>query len=111
MTSAIIQDYHKGNGKYDNKKFVLDTDETVTLEFRVSGIDNGDTKFYNLGDTSSIAILVNKVATITKIDNKTLTAPLTLGTDSWNVFKKSIGSIVVRADVDTTAFEIFAVGG
>ncbi len=108
-----IQDYVSGNGRYDNKKFTIDSGESVTLHFKDSGVDTATDKFYNLqSEATKISISVNKIATITKINNFTLSSPRTLGTANDNTLKRGIQlpKMTVRADLDTTNFEIFALG-
>jgi len=100
-----------GNGRRNNIIVTLDSAESVTCHFRASGSDNATDKYYGLKyPTKKVAIRVNKIATITHIDNKELKSPITLGTTTSNTFKEGIewNTMVVRAEVDATVFEIYA---
>jgi len=100
-----------GNGRRDNLIFSLNAGESMTLDFRNSGTNTTTKRFYNLGSHAKIIqIIVNKIATITKIENKELQSPMTLGTDNANTFRRGIewGSIVVEADSASTVFEVYA---
>ena len=111
MVSELI--YVSGVGKYDNKVFTIDSGDSVTLHFKASGVDTATDKYYNLQNPATkISISVDAVATITKINNFTLSAPRTLGTDTDNTLKVGIElpKLTVRADSDTTRFEVFAMG-
>ena len=106
----LFRDY-RGIGKRNNKSFVLNMGESVTLKFKESGVDTSSIKYYGLGkEALQVQIVVNKIATITKIDNGELDYPKTLGTANPNVFTRGIewGEITVEADQDTTSFEVYA---
>lgn len=100
-----------GNGRRDNVGFTLNAGETMTLEFKESGTNTTVKKFYDLrSQAKKVELIVNQIATITKINNKELQTPKTLGTDTANTFREGIewGSIVVEADVNSTTFEVYA---
>ena len=83
----------------------------MTLNFKDSRVNTGTNKYYALtSEAKIVALTVNKLATITHINNQELQFPRTLGTDTLNTFSKGIewGSIIVRADQDTTVFEVYA---
>ena len=100
-----------GNGRRDNHIFTLNAGQTMKLHFKESGIDDSDNRYYDLRSAAKkVHIIVNQVATITKIQNKELKDPMTLGTDTPNVFREGIewGTIVVESDVASTTFEVYA---
>ena len=100
-----------GNGKRNNKIFVLNSGQTMTLNFKDSGTDTSSNKYYNLGsEAKKVKITNNKIAKITHIQNQEQDFPITLGTANANTWRDGIewGTIVVRADQDTTAFEVYA---
>ena len=100
-----------GNGRRNNKSFTLNLGETMTLNFRDSGTDTTSNKYYDLrSEAKKVLITNNKIATITQINGTELDFPKTLGTANANAFSEGIewGSIVVRADSDTTVFEVYA---
>ena len=83
----------------------------MTLNFRDSGTDTTSNKYYDLNSEAKKVLITNsKIATITHIQGKELDFPKTLGTANANTFSEGIewGSIVVRADSDTTVFEVYA---
>jgi len=100
-----------GNGHRENILMTVNSGVSVTCNFRASGSDTATDKYYNLRNSAKkVSIKVSKVATITHINNQELKSPITLGTASDNTW--SVGmeweTIVVRADVDATVFEIYA---
>ena len=100
-----------GNGRENNKSFTLNLGETMTLNFRDSGTDTTSVKYYDLRQHSKqVRISNNKIATITHINNSEKDFPITLGTANANQFTRGIewGSIIVRADSDSTVFEVLA---
>lgn len=100
-----------GNGHRDNIIFTLNAGESMTLNFKDSGIDTSSDKYYNLTNTAKkVGITVNNVASITHIGNQELKSPRTLGTAAMNSFSFGIEwtKITVYADVDATVFEIYA---
>ena len=100
-----------GNGRRDNKSFTLDLGGTMTLNFRDSGADTTSNKYYDLrSEAKKVLIANNKIATITHINGTELDFPKTLGTADANTFSEGIewASVTVRADSDTTVFEIYA---
>lgn len=83
----------------------------MTLNFRDSGTDTTSNKYYNLrSEAKKVLITNNKIATLTHINGEELDFPKTLGTANPNSFSEGIewASIIVRADQDTTVFEIYA---
>jgi len=100
-----------GNGKQDNIVFTIDAGDTVTCHFKEkSGSDSATDKYFNLGsEAKKVHILVDKAATITHMNNHELKSPRTLSIGG-NVHRDGIewGSIVVRADSDSTTFEVYA---
>ena len=100
-----------GNGRRNNKSFTLNSGQSMTLNFSDAGVDTTSVKFYDLRQhAKKVLITNNKIATITHMNNQELDFPKTLGTATPNSFKQGIewGSIVVRADSDTTVFEVYA---
>ena len=100
-----------GNGRRNNKAFTLNLGEIMTLNFKDSGTDTTSNKYYDLrSEAKKIRVSNTKIATITHINNQQLDFPMTLGTANANVFSEGVewGSIVVRADQNTTAFEVYA---
>ncbi len=100
-----------GNGHRDNIGFTINATDEVVLHFNSSGGNTATDKFFNLRQAAKkVHIIVNKVATIIKINNQTLTTPMTLGTDVANVFREGIewGTITVAADSNATTFETYA---
>ena len=83
----------------------------MTLNFRDSGADTTSNKYYDLrSEAKKVLITNNKIATMTHINGTELDFPKTLGTANANAFSEGIewSSITVRADSDTTVFEIYA---
>ena len=100
-----------GNHKRENISFTLNAGETMICNFKTNLADSSSNKYFNLGDTAKkVAITVNKIASITKINNQELKSPRTLGTASVNIWSSGIewSTIVVRADINSTVFEIYA---
>jgi hypothetical protein len=111
MSSKVDQFAWFGNGHRDNKVFTMNLGESMTLYFKDAGTDTATTKYYNLkSEAKQVQIVVNKIATITHIDNQELSFPKTLGTATANVFTRGIewGKITVRADQNATSFEVYA---
>ena len=101
----------RGVGKRDNKAFILNSGESMTLNFKNLGSDSASNKYYGLGlEAIQVHIVVSKISTITHINTEELDSPKTLGTANANVFTRGIqwGSIVVAADQDSTSFEVYA---
>ena len=100
-----------GNGRRENIIMSVDSTISVTCNFRASGSDSSTDKYFNLKSAAKkVSIKVNKVATITHINNQELKSPITLGTATANTFSSGIEweTIVVRSDVDATVFEVYA---
>ena len=100
-----------GNGHRENISFTLNAGKSITLHFKDDGSDTTTDKYFNLrSEAKKVAITVNKIATITHINNQELKSPRTLGTASVNSFRDGIewGSIVVRGDIDSTTLEVYA---
>lgn len=100
-----------GNGHRDNIIFELDAGESMTLNFKDSGINSATNKYYGLGDSAKkVHIRVGTIASITHINGVELQSPITLGTATPNVW--SVGfewkKITVRADQNSTFFEVYA---
>ncbi len=102
-----------GNGRRENIIFQLDAAETVTCHFGKHA-DDDDTvndKYFDLNSAAKkVQITVNKIASITHINNKALKSPRTLGTDTPNVFSSGIewGTITLKSDQASTNFEVYA---
>ncbi len=104
--------YMFGNNKRENIVFTLGAGESVTCFFRSNSGDTASEKYFNLGDTAKkVRIIVDNVATITHIQSRALKSPITLSVGG-NVYGKNGGiewnTIKVRADLDSTTFEIYA---
>ncbi len=100
-----------GNGRRDNIIFTLGVSAGMMLHFKDPGTDNASDRYYNLKQfAKKVQIIVNKVATITHINGQELKSPITLGTDSPNVWKSGIEwkTINVVADLAATTFEVYA---
>ena len=100
-----------GNGHRENIIFTVNSGESVTLNFKDSGTDSATEKYYALtSQAKKVAITTNKVASITHIDGVELKYPRTLGTATMNTFSSGIewSKITVRADLDSTTFEVYA---
>ena len=100
-----------GNGKRENIGFTLNAGETMTLNFKPSGTNTTTNKYFGLtSEAKKVQIVNNKIATITHINNQELNTPKTLGTANANVWNQGIewSTIVVRADQDSTVFEVYA---
>lgn len=100
-----------GNGKRDNIIFILGAGESVTCHFKASGTDTVTNKYFDLRFAAKkVSVIVNKVASITKINGVALKSPITLGTDAANAWKRGIEwlEITVKSDLDTTNFEVYA---
>lgn len=100
-----------GNGRRNNKSFTLNLGDIMTLNFKTSGTDTTSNKYYDLrSEAKKVRISNTKIATITFINNEELSSPITLGTANANVFSQGIewGTIVVRADSNSTTFEVYA---
>jgi len=109
MQKELIAEF--GNGKRENIIMTLGFTESMKCNFSASGSDNATDKYYNLKFAAKkVSIKVNKIATITHINNQELKSPITLGTATANTWKRGIEweTIVVRADVAATVFEIYA---
>ena len=104
--------YMFGNSKRDNIIFTINAGVTVTCFFRSNESDTASEKYFNLGDTAKkVRIIVDNAATITHIQSRELKSPITLSVGG-NVYGKNGGiewnTIKVRADSDSTTFEIYA---
>ncbi len=104
--------YMVGNSKRENIVFTINAGKTVTCNFRTNLGDTTDDKYFNLGNTAKkVRIIVDNAATITHIQNRALKSPITLSVGG-NVYGKNGGiewnTIKVRADIDSTTFEIYA---
>lgn len=100
-----------GNGHRENIVFSLDAGESVVCHFYADGNDDTGNKYYNLTSfAKKVSIILNNIATITHIGNQELKSPIRLGTANANTWKRGIewGKITVRADTDSTTFEIQA---
>ena len=100
-----------GNGYRENVSFTVDSGSSVTCHFGTSGADTATDKYFDIKyPAKKVSIKVNQIATITKIQNKALKSPITLGTATANTFSEGIewGKITLRADVDATTFEVYA---
>ena len=103
--------HYFGQGVRDNVSFVISTDASVTLHFKESGTNTDSDKYFNLGQFAKVVRIVNnKIATITHINGVELQSPITLGTANANAWTRGIewGSVTVRADQDSTSFEVYA---
>lgn len=100
-----------GNGRRENIIFTLGVGETCTCYFEDDGTDTASVKYFNLGSSAKkVAITTNKIATITHINNQALKSPRSLGTGTINTWSSGIEwkSIVIRAELAATTFEIYA---
>ena len=101
-----------GNGHRDNVVFTLDAAESVTCHFGKHADDDNTTtdKYYDIRSTAKkVHILPDSAATMTHVNGVALTSPRTL-TVAGIRFGEGISwsSITVRADIDSTTFEIWA---
>ncbi len=109
--SAKVHYSEFGNGHRENIIFQLDSAESVTCHFKVSGTDTVTDKYFNLtSEAKKVHITVNKIASITHINGVALKSPRTLGTAVANVWKRGIQwrEITLKSDQDVTNFEVYA---
>ena len=110
MTNAKMFISKFGNSRRDNIIFTLDAGESAPCHFKENGNDTATDKYWNLGsEAKRVNILPDIVATMTHINNQELKSPRTL-TVGGTSFREGIEwkTITVRADQDSTTFEIYA---
>ena len=108
---ALTANDISGDGMIDHKIFFIDSNEEVVCYFKDSGTDVYASKYFGLGRKAvKLAIRPSNAATITQINGKVLTQPLVLSA-AWNSFSQgmiSFDKIILRADKDSTKFEVLA---
>lgn len=102
-----------GNQRRENVIFTLDAGESMTCKFgdHTADTDTDTIRHFNIkGTAKKISIIASSVATITHINGIELKSPRTLGTAASNTWREGIewSSIIVRAEIANTSFEIYA---